>query len=197
MKNILIIAMAILLALPSCSSLIAQETKTQDLPGNTLTVNPLGLIIGLVDGQYEMRLDPGSSLGIRGTYFGFKIGDWSYTAFGGGAAYRMYPKQTALEGLYWGPTLVALMAQIKYDNSYSEGSANWLTIVPGLELGNQWVWDSGIVLDLGVGISYYTVSAPSIKTKDKISGIESNETVSGTGLSGIGYGVRLAFGFCF
>jgi len=174
-----------------------QGTEEQAMPFNVISINPLELIVGLADGQYELRLNEASTLCIRGNYWGFKLGDWSYTAFGGGLAYRWYFKNNAPDGVYGGAVLGIASASSKYDNTYYEGSASIMAISPGLEFGNQWVWDSGFAFDLGISASYSTFTPVTVKLKDKTTGLDSNVSSTVNGFSGIGYGLRLALGYAF
>jgi len=157
---------------------------------NAISINPLPLVIGMVDGQYELRLNPSSGLPLRVSYWGWELSGWKYSRVAVGAAYRMYPKGNALEGLYWGPQAAIAFNKMTYTDDFDNSASASLTGASvGIEGGNQWIWDSGFLLDLGVSVGYNLQS----KAKVTINGTD----YEGTGGAGIGYGFRLAIGFAF
>src|SRR5579864_7219849 len=88
----------------SAASASAPATSAPDAKASysgAITINPLSLIFGLLDAQYEMRLDSGSSLAFRGDFLNLSLLNTSYSAYGAGLAYRMYPGHEALHHFYW------------------------------------------------------------------------------------------------
>jgi hypothetical protein len=109
----------------------------------TLKTSPGALAFGFFNACYEKVVSDKASFQISGLAF-FGFGDFEGTAFGVGAGYRMYvTKKEAPRGFY-------IMPQAGV--TFGEGAS---AINVGADLGYQWVWDSGFVLDIGVGPNYY------------------------------------------
>lgn len=100
--------------------------------------NPLLFCVGFINGTYEYAFQKKSSVG-------FSAGLGLFTGSIASAAsleYRFYPSKTNLnpmKGLYIGPHLFAY--------NY-EGDGN---VALGALIGYQWIWKSGVSLDLGLG----------------------------------------------
>ena len=108
----------------------------------TLKTSPGALAFGFFNACYEKVISDNASFQLSGgAFFGF--GDDDITAFNLGAGYRMYvTKKEAPRGFYIMP-----QAGVNFGTD-----ANSLGI--GADLGYQWVWDSGFVLDIGLGPNY-------------------------------------------
>ena len=148
---------------------------------NVIKTNPLGLAFGNFNATYERVLGTSSSILIRGQYmykiFGVKVG------LGGvGLGYRYYithVKKPVPAGFYINPEAVYSFGSM---DDFNGTSVNLSTIGVGAELGYQWVWESGFVLDLGIGPMYTFVN-----------GGDNNIDIS----SGWGPTATLAVGFAF
>lgn len=148
---------------------------------NVIKTNPLGLAFGNFNATYERVLGTSSSILIRGQYmykiFGLKVG------LGGvGLGYRYYithAKKPVPSGFYVNPQAVYSFGSM--DDIFDE-SVSISTIGLGAELGYQWAWPSGFVLDLGLGPMYTIVLGDN-------SDIEL--------VSGIGPTATLAIGYAF
>lgn len=109
----------------------------------TIKTSPGALAFGIFNACYEKVISDKASFQLSGIAF-FGIGDLDGTAFGVGAGYRMYvTKKEAPRGFY-------VMPQAGI--TFGEGAS---AIGIGADLGYQWVWDSGFVLDIGLGPNYY------------------------------------------
>jgi hypothetical protein len=100
--------------------------------------NPILFCTGFINGTYEYAFKQKSSVGFS-VGLGFFDGS---IATAGSIEYRYYPSKTNLipmKGLYIGPHLFAY--------SY-EGDGN---AAFGALIGYQWIWKTGVSLDLGIG----------------------------------------------
>ena len=61
-RKLLAFVVAVAIALLTLTSLVF----AQGAPNNAVTVNPIGLLVGVLSGEYESQTSPGSTLGIRG-----------------------------------------------------------------------------------------------------------------------------------
>lgn len=109
----------------------------------TLKTSPGALAFGFFNACYEKVISDKASFQLSGLAF-FGIGEFEGSAFGVGAGYRMYvTKKESPRGFYVMPQIGA---------TFGEDAG---AIGLGADLGYQWVWDSGFVLDIGMGPSYY------------------------------------------
>lgn len=110
--------------------------RAEERPTQILSVNPVGIIFGMVNGEYERIFKDKSSFLLRGAYSGNKIGDWKWSAMGIGGGYRKYfTSQAMLKGGFWG-------FGVDFSNTSAEylrikASSFW--IVPGGEIGYRWL----------------------------------------------------------
>lgn len=125
--------------------------------GNVIKTNPLGLAFGNFNATYERVLGTTSSVLIRGQYM-YKILGEEVNLMGFGLGYRYYftnAKKPVPGGFYICPQAQFAFGSVTDDNGdkYSANSMGF-----GAEIGYQWVWESGFVLDLGIGPMYTNVS---------------------------------------
>lgn len=154
---------------------LAVGLKAQD---NIIKTNPLGLAFGNFNATYERVLGSSSSFLIRGQYM-YKLFGLEVNLPGGGLGFRYYFTHANKPV----PSGFNINPQISYlSGSTTEDDEKYSATVFGFgaELGYQWVWESGFVLDLGIGPMYYS---------SKSEGEEK--------LGGIGPSVTLAIGFAF
>jgi len=152
MKKILLV-----LAIASLGiSVNAQEqSKT-----TVIKINPLGLLFGSANIAYEKAINAKSSFLIAPQYGGFKLGGVKYSSFGGGAQYRFYlsDSKSAPAGFWAGPGVSFSSGKVKYgqdyDNDGKEDESKFTAFGGNAMIGNQWIFKSGFVIDLGGGISY-------------------------------------------
>jgi len=134
------------------------SVKAQDYNG-IIKVNPIGFAIGVFNVTYEKPLSETSSVTIGASYFNWSNLDIS--GIGADLGYRFYfsNNTTAPEGLFAGPVLS--LGSYSYDYSTYNGEGDYTTekqsvfsIGGGVKAGYQWVWDSGVALDLYFGYGY-------------------------------------------
>lgn len=111
-----------------------------------IKTSPGALAFGVFNACYEKTTGEKSSFQLSASAFFSGLEDINgdnVSAFGLGAGYRFYiTAKEAPRGFY-------AMPQVGY--SFGDG-ASQLGI--GVDLGYQWVWDSGFVLDVAVGPTY-------------------------------------------
>jgi hypothetical protein len=126
--------------------------------GNVIKTNPLGLAFGNFNATYERVLGTTSSILFRGQYM-YRLLGVKVNLGGVGLGYRYYithAKKPVPGGFYVNP-----QASFSFGSVYDENdvATSGSTIGVGAELGYQWVWESGFVLDLGIGPMYTFVNS--------------------------------------
>lgn len=134
----------------SSSSLLAQEKDKFEPFPNIIKINPISMAFGNINVSYERALSKSTSLQIGANYW-YRIFGEEVNGIGVRAGYRFYVTnrvKSAPIGFYVGP-------QISYNaltDPDSEDSVSAFGI--GVMLGYQWVFRSGVSLDLGAGPIY-------------------------------------------
>lgn len=147
---------------------------------NVIKTNPLGLAFGNFNATYERVFGTTSSLLVRGQYM-YKLLGADVSLAGAGLGYRYYfthANKPVPGGFYINPQASFSFGKIT-DDLDEEYSAT--TMGFGAEIGYQWLWDSGFVLDLGIG-PMYTIAKGANSEND---------------LKGIFPSATLAIGFAF
>ena len=124
---------------------------------NVIKTNPLALAFGSFNATFERVLNTSSSVLISGQYM-FKVLGEEVNLGGLGIGYRYYfthAKKPVPGGFYVTPQGTFSFGNVKNEDGTSTG-ANSFGI--GAEIGYQWVWESGFVLDLGIGPMYRFLS---------------------------------------
>lgn len=117
--------------------------------------NPLGLAFGNLNATYERVLSESSSLNISASYF-YGFAGIDVNSIGVGAGWRYFfthKKKPVPAGFYVQPQVALSFGSVTDD---FDDEFNYSTFGVGAEIGYQWVWDSGFVLDLGIGPMYTT-----------------------------------------
>lgn len=81
---------------------------------SVLSANPIGLVFGIANVEYQKNVGDNSAWAIRGLYWGDKAGDWEWSALGVGGGYRGFFAPTAPAGGFWGVGLDLLNLSAKY-----------------------------------------------------------------------------------
>ncbi len=123
---------------------------------NIIKTSPIGLAFGNLNATYEKVLNEKSSVlaSVSYTYRTFGV---DVNAFGIGGAYRFYfshAKKAVPAGLYINP-------QVNF-NFGGVDDLNYSVFSFGAEIGHQWLWDSGVVLDLGIGPNYISLNGSDV-----------------------------------
>ena len=133
---------------------------------SAVKVNPVGLAFGVANAGYEFSTSDSQSATISGLYYDVS----GISGFGVGAEYRFYFGGEALKGWHAGPSLGYLSLEDDFNTSASVFSF-------GGEVGHQWVWNSGFLVDVFAGLGFATGG-------DILNGLDS--TTIGIGVS-LGY----------
>ena len=124
---------------------------------NVVKTNPLALAFGDFNATFERVLNTKSSIQISGHYM-FRLFGEEVNLGGLGLGYRYYithAKKPVPSGFNITPQGVFSFGNVKNEDGTSTG-ANSFGI--GAEIGYQWAWESGFVLDLGIGPMYRFLS---------------------------------------
>lgn len=156
---------------------------------NTIKLNLPSLGYGVVGLTYEKALGDKTSveLGIQVGAISASVDaeSVSLSAIGGMVMYKFYLSQKeSPRGVYVGPKVNYLSVSGK-NTADEKGTANVFTA--GVLFGSQWIFgksDSGFVLDVGIGFSYFNLSLSE--------NLSSDFTFDGIGPDG-----RLAIGYAF
>lgn len=175
------------IALLVLGGLISLQVFSQSAEKNVLKFNPLSLILSTGTVFYERKIDDFQSLQLGLSYTGIKIDDLKYQGIIITPEYRRYLKGNALSGTYFAPYL--RYQRFNLTNTDSKSEATFSSIGGGLLIGRQWIYDSGISLDIFAGPSY---SSGSFEYKD---GGSSSDFDTNWGVEGFGIRVGLAVGF--
>lgn len=151
----------------SCTFSLAHAQK------NIVKVNPIGIIFGVFNAEYEHAFTEKSSFTIGASYLNWK--NVNVTAVGADLGYRFYFSKTtaAPEGMFLSPFIS--LGNYKYTDTNETAFA----VGYGGRAGYQWIWDSGFALDLYFGYGYQNVKFTS-------------KTISG-GLPQLGIALGYAF----
>ena len=154
MKKVLLV---VLISLYAMSNVKAQEAS------GIIKVNPIGFIFGIFNATYEKTLSPKNSVAVGANFYNWK--NLGVSGFGVNGEYRFYfsNNSEAPHGMYAAPLLnVSSMSYdyVTYDENFNtiRSKESTMSFGGGVKAGHQWVWDSGIALDLYFGYGYRAAS---------------------------------------
>lgn len=126
-----------------------------------ISANPLGLLVGVANVEYERVMDDDSSWAMRGLFWSDEDGRWDWSAFGAGASYRRYFSPPWTEEIYFAPAgwywaVGADILSVSADRTdiwgrVETGSA--VLLGPTAEVGYQWLFGNGFTVEVGAGLS--------------------------------------------
>jgi len=156
-------------------------------PQRVVSVNPVGLIFGIADVEYQQNIDKSSAWAVEALYWGHKIVDWSWSAVGAGGSYRKWffsfkgENPTAPEGGYWSVGVDALFLSA----TYASERASSFSFGPRGGVGYRWLLGSkkNFSISVGIEVMYYFGSI-------EILGVKMPYT-------GIGYSTPLSIGYAW
>jgi len=102
-----------------------------------------------------MRRSADSSIALRLDFGGQDFGPYnSFSAFGVGGMYRMWPDKTAMREWYWGPAASLNFLSISLKDPFfgTTGSSSGVALGIGAEGGYQYIFPSGFLLDGSAGL---------------------------------------------
>jgi len=128
----------------------AQNVEYEGNLPNVLKINPISLAFGNFNLSYQRALNNASAIQVGANYW-YRLFGTDVSGFGIRGGYQFFitnRAKAAPEGFYIGP-------QLSFNGfSVSETDESVTSVGIGLLLGYQWVWDSGVTLDLGAGPIY-------------------------------------------
>jgi len=119
---------------------------------NVIKTSPIGLAFGNFNATYERVISESSSVLVSANYV-YQFLGIDVNTVGLRGAYRYYfthEKKDVPTGFYVNPQIGVSFGSAD-DFSYG-------TFTLGAEVGYQWAWDSGFVLDLGIGPNYTSLT---------------------------------------
>ena len=137
------------LAIAACMTTFADAQSYN----NVIKTNPLGLAFGNFNATYEKVLNEKSSVLLSGNYL-YQFLGIDVNTFGLGAAYRYYftyAKKDVPSGFYVNP-------QIGFQSGSADDDLSYSAFNIGAEIGYQIAYESGFVLDFGIGPNFTSLS---------------------------------------
>lgn len=118
---------------------------------NVVKVNPVGMIFGVFNATFEHAINENNSVLVGAQYFNW--GNLSMSGLGVQGGYRFYfsKNNDAPEGIFASPFVSLSSVTYNPDGLEKETSFG---ISAGGKAGYQWLFDSGLALDLFFGYSY-------------------------------------------
>ncbi|MCG8306241.1 MAG: DUF3575 domain-containing protein [Cytophagales bacterium] len=142
-----------------------------ELP-NVMKINPISLAFGNFNLSYQRALSDASAIQIGANYW-YNILGTEVSGVGLRGAYQFFitnRAQPAPEGFYIGPQMSINSVNVQ------ETDEKVTAVGIGLMLGYQWVWKSGVTLDLGAGPMYQFANESS--TDESVEGFLPNITIA-------------------
>lgn len=147
--------------------------------------SPLGLLIGDVSIDYDIKVDPNWTIGPELSYLSMSLDEGSsftsnfnITGYSFGARANWFNNGTFTDGLYVGPSIAYASVAVKTSDVNGNITANASGVVTSCLVGYGWFWQSFNMM-LGGGLSLSSV--------DKITVTDSsgNTTSASTGETGL------------
>lgn len=113
-------------------------------PDNSLTLQPVGLLFGIGNVEYENLLSDTNAIAARINFFNWGLGDWNTSGIGAGVSYRFFPlhQEQAPRGLWYGPAVDILNVSSTFEGA--SGSSLFVSILG--EVGYKWLFGREIAL---------------------------------------------------
>lgn len=125
-------------------------------PKNVVSLQPLGLAIGLANVEYERAFAPKASFAVRGDAIYLRSGDFRLSGYGGGGSLRFYPLTSAPKRAYAGLDFDIIQVNAKEEDTEEEGSATFFAI--GAVIGWKWLISDAFAIALDIGTMYFAGS---------------------------------------
>ena len=123
---------------------------------NSVSVNPFGLLVGMVSLEYQHAVSDGFAISMRGSYWSVGIQDWRVRWTGGGVGLRRYWGERAPQGGYLALNLdVGTLEATFTDEMGLKDSVSVFNAMPNVMLGYSW-FVGRFHMDAGFGMSYLT-----------------------------------------
>jgi hypothetical protein len=135
-----------------------QSSKDKKPPARFgVSVNPLGILLGVYIAEFDYGLDDRTSLNVNGSYFDFELLGVETTAWGLGVGVQYFPQEIAdsgplYQGFYIYPSLQ--YARVTVSEPFLNTQVSGSSIAPQAVAGWQWDWRPWSVR-LGGGAAYW------------------------------------------
>jgi len=130
-----------------------QSQTTLHDRGMNVRVNPLGLLVGTLSGDFDIKVSDRITIGPSLSYFSASMLFTKLTGFGIGARANIYLTGDAMTSSWiLGPGIG--FSAFSVDTGFEKGSSSGLYL--GTVVGYQWVFGNGLNINLGAGANYYT-----------------------------------------
>ena len=160
-------------------------------PKNTLTINPLPLVLGMVALEYERATSENLSLYVAPSYWSLSFGsgddEFGFASYGLGIGARYFMSGVAPEGFWVAPGIDIGFASAEWRGV--EGSGVGFGI--GAQLGYTWILGDVFDISLGLGAQY---ASNEVEVEVDEAGIKETQT---NGYSGVSPTLRFAIGAAF
>lgn len=130
-------------------------------PKNVVSLQPLGLAIGLANIEFEHAFAPKASFAVRGDAMYLRAeseseDDVRLTGFGGGGSLRFYPLASAPKRAYAGIDVDVIHVSGENEETEEEGTATFFTV--GGVIGWKWLIADAFAIGLDIGTMYFAGS---------------------------------------
>ena len=159
-------------------------------------VNPIGLVAGGIDANFDFRITENMTLGPQGIYLhatlspsGIFNSDYDITAYGFGARANWFFNGVFKDGFYFGPSVEYLTVTLKTTDVFGAATGTASGVMASGLIGYGWFWEN---FNIMLGGGYASVFGTSgITIKDSVG---NQETITAN-LSGLTY--ELSAGWAF
>jgi hypothetical protein len=156
MKKICIFLLVVLFAIPS----FAQEESNVSPDKNVIKINTLSLIVLCPTIFYERKLSDMASAQLGVGYLNYTFSSTKFSGVILTPEVRFYLKKNAIDGFYLSPYFRYQNFSLEVDTT---GKATYSNYGGGLNIGRQWIFKKGFVIDVFVG-GHYSSGSLDIKS---------------------------------
>lgn len=161
MKNLSVVILALVLVFGiSATAFGADQT-------NSVTLSPLGFIIGSYNGQYEFAVGDNLGVFVNGSYLNWDFIDANLVMLSGGAGLRYYPN-AGFEGFFVQGKLG--YGYIKVEDLLTSDVYKGNSFAGGVDAGFKWITGGGFTIEAWVGGAYSVLSNPDTEGEGVSSG---------------------------
>jgi hypothetical protein len=141
-------AIVLFFALAVSSPAFAQDTRTPVEHKQIITANPIGIVFGWFNAEYERKVSETTTWGVSGSNFQGFDSDFNYSNVS--ALARYYPQGAALTGFFVGGKLGVHHVSDDYEFRDDESST---AVGVGVDVGYNWLVgkDRKFAISIGMG----------------------------------------------
>jgi len=119
---------------------------------SAIKTGPAGIPFGFISACYEKVINDYSSFQISLSPYQ-KVNDYDGSVYGANLEYRLYiTKKEVLRGFYLTPKIGATNGNLTEIETGIDFDATSIHVM--VNLGYQWIWNNGVLLDIGFGPRY-------------------------------------------